>query len=219
MRYLNKRKMKIFYFGISIAALLWFVMFSPFPEFVHIIHTQYFWYAMTFSTVFLSIFSLVQQKKKLKELFKFEWKFVLVGIGHAIILYGMSRLGVYLMTEVFTSVRPQIEAIYLTRTQLSPMIIAPLLFFLIAPAEEIFWRGFIQHRLMGKFGLWRGTLITVILYGGVHIWAMNPMLLIAALVLGAHWGFVFRRFGSLVPGIISHALWDTTIFVLLPVTF
>ena len=211
--------MKNFYIGVGIAAFLWFMMFSPFPEAAHIIHTKYFWFAMTFSTVFLSIFSFVQQKNNLKELFKFEWKFIPIGIVHALVLYGMSRLGVYLMTEVFTGVRPQIEAIYITRSQLSPMIIAPLLFFLIAPAEEIFWRGFVQHKMMAKLGSWRGTVITVLLYAGVHIWAMNPMLLLAAAVLGVHWGFVYRRFGSLVPGIISHALWDTVIFVILPVTF
>jgi membrane protease YdiL (CAAX protease family) len=215
--------MKFLIIGICIAAFFWFMMFSPVPELAHLIHTTYFWYAMTFSTVFLSVYSFVQQKNqqknKLKELFRFEWKFVAVGISHAVLLYGMSRLGVYLMTEVFVGVRPQIEAIYLTRSQLSPLVIAPLLFFLIAPAEEIFWRGFVQHRLMEKFGSWRGTVVAVLLYAGVHIWARNPMLLLAALVLGVHWGFVYRRFGSLVPGIISHALWDTAIFVLLPVTF
>ncbi|MBI3258414.1 MAG: CPBP family intramembrane metalloprotease, partial [Ignavibacteriae bacterium] len=146
-------------------------------------------------------------------------KFIPIGIGHALILYAMSRLGVYLMTEVFTGVKPQIEAIYQTRSQLSSLIIAPLLFFLIAPAEEIFWRGFVQHRMMAKLGSWRGTILTVTLYASVHIWAMNPMLLLAAAVLGVHWGIVYRRFGSLIPGIISHALWDTAIFVILPVTF
>lgn len=131
----------------------------------------------------------------------------------------MSRLGVYIFSQVFTGVMPQIESIYQTRSQLSPTIIAPLLFFIIAPAEEIFWRGFVQNKLMEKYGLTKGTVIGIILYSGVHIWALNPMLLLAALVLGVHWSFMYRRFGSIVPGVISHALWDTAIFVVLPVTF
>lgn len=211
--------MKILIVGVCLAAFFWFMMFSTFPNLANVIHTTYFWYAMTFSTISLSIFSFKFQKNKLNELFRFEWKFVGIGIGHAIFLYALSNFGVYLMTEVFTSVRPQIEAIYQTRTQLSPMLIAPLLFFIIAPAEEIFWRGFVQNRLMGLYGAMQGTIIAIILYAGVHIWAMNPMLLIAATVLGVHWGFVYKRFGSLVPGIISHALWDTAIFVLLPIKF
>ena len=211
--------MKLLYIGISIAALLWFFMFSHFPEIAVVIHTQYFWYAMTFSTVFLSCFSLYTQRESLTKIFAFEWKYVWIGIVHAVILYGMSRLGVYIFSQVFTGVMPQIESIYQTRSQLSPTIIAPLLFFLIAPAEEIFWRGFVQNKLMEKYGLTKGTIIGIILYSGVHIWALNPMLLLAALVLGVHWSFMYRRFNSIVPGIISHALWDTAIFVLLPVTF
>jgi hypothetical protein len=59
----------------------------------------------------------------------------------------------------------------------------------------------------------------VALYCLMHICALNPMLLIAALVLGAHWSYLYWRFGSLVPGIASHALWDVTIFVIFPVQF
>ena len=211
--------MKILIIGVGLATFCWFMMFSHFPELAHVIHINYFWYAMTFSTISLSIFSLINQKNKITELFRFERKLVIIGIVHAVFLYALSNFGIYLMTEVFTTVRPQIEAIYQTRTQLSPLFIAPLLFFIIAPAEEIFWRGFVQDRLMVKFGAMQGTIIAILLYAGVHIWAMNPMLLLAATVLGAHWGFVYKRFGSLVPGIISHALWDTAIFVLLPIKF
>ncbi|MCX6145762.1 MAG: CPBP family glutamic-type intramembrane protease, partial [Candidatus Kapabacteria bacterium] len=60
--------------------------------------------------------------------------------------------------------------------------------------------------------------ITILLYMLVHIWAMNPMLLLAALVLGLHWGYMYYKFGSLIPGIISHSLWDTIIFVILPIS-
>lgn len=211
--------MKILYIGVGLAAFLWFMMFSHFPEIAVIIHKQYFWYAMSFSTVLLSGFSLYTQRTDLKKIFHFEWKFVWIGIIHAVILYGMSRFGVYLFSHLFTQVIPQIESIYQTKSQLAPEVIAPLLFFLIAPAEEIFWRGFVQHKLMAKFGLTKGTVIGILLYSGVHIWALNPMLLLAALVLGIHWSMMYRRFNSIIPGIISHALWDTAIFVIAPVTF
>jgi len=194
-------------------------MFSHFPEIAVVIHTQYFWYAMTFSTVLLSVYSMYFQRNTLASIFAFERKFVLIGVVHAVILYGMSRLGVFIFSHFFDGVIPQIESIYQTRSQLSPTIIAPLLFFLIAPAEEIFWRGFVQNKLMKRYGLTKGTIIGICLYSGVHIWALNPMLLLAALVLGIHWSIMYRRYHSIVPGIISHAIWDTAIFVLLPVTF
>ena len=211
--------MKSLLIGISLAAVLWFMMFSHFPETAIVIHTQYFWYAMTLSTVILSFYSLYNQRSSLKSIFTFEWKFVWIGLVHAVFLYGMSRVGVAIVSQVFDGVLPQIESIYQTRTQLSPSIIAPLLFFIIAPAEEIFWRGFVQNKLMEYYGLTKGTVIGIGLYAGVHVWALNPMLLLAALVLGVHWSLLYKRYKSLIPGIVSHAVWDTAIFVVLPVTF
>lgn len=209
--------MKSLVFGCLLAAVLWFFMFSPFPELAAQIHHNYFWIAMSFSTFILALYSLIQGKSELSKIFEFQWKYIPIGILHAVVLYVMSRFGVWLMMNFFDWTMPQIQAIYQTRAQASPMLIAPLLFFLIAPAEEIFWRGFAQRKFIEYFGKNKGTAIEIALYCVVHIWAMNPMLLIAALVLGVHWSMMYRRFGSVVPGIISHALWDTFIFVVLPV--
>lgn len=211
--------MKKLYFGIALATVFWFFLFAPFTKISYTIHHQYFWPLMALATFVLAIFALNAQRLRLKELFHFEWKFVAIGVAHAIFLYGFSRLGVWIATSLFDFAQPQIEAIYQTRTQISPFIIAPLLFFWIGPSEEIFWRGFVQNRLMEKLGEWKGTIIAILLYGGVHIWALNPMLFLAAIVLGAHWSIMYKRTGSLWPGIISHALWDTAIFVIFPVTF
>jgi len=60
-------------------------------------------------------------------------------------------------------------------------------------------------------------LCATLIYTIIHIWAFNLMLLGAALVCGLFWGVMFMRYRSAWPGIISHAIWDVTIFVLLPV--
>jgi len=121
------------------------------------------------------------------------------------------------MSEIFPGVTPQLASIYATRYQLDPAIIAVLLVLVIAPFEEIFWRGLVLEKLMGvlpsRVALW----IAIGLYSVVHIWAMNPMLLLAAFVLGAHWSLLYWKFRSLVPGLVSHAVWDVMIFVVFPV--
>ncbi len=211
--------MKSIVFPVLFAATLWFVMFSAQLEFTRLIHEHYFWQAMVVSTLSLTLLTLRLQRDRLAKLFEFSWNFVAIGAVHAVLLYGLSRLGVFLMSTLFDWTMPHIQAVYATRTQLEPTIIAPLLFFIIAPCEETFWRGFVQARLAEIKGAKMAMVITTVLYSLVHIWAMNPMLLIAALVLGVHWGFLYRRYGSLIPGIVSHALWDTTIFVIFPVQF
>ena len=205
--------------GLLLASFLWFIMFAEFIEIGNIIHNTYFWIAMTISASSLAVYSIITQKDSFKSLLKVNKKFVLIGIGHAILLYGLSRLGVYIAQNMFDFVIPQIEAIYTTKTQLDPLYIGLLLIFIIGPSEEIFWRGFVQNKLGQISNPKKAFIVTAVIYCLVHIWAFNPMLLLAALVLGVHWGLLFYRYKSLVPGIISHALWDTMIFVLFPIVF
>lgn len=202
---------------VVLAFLFWFLLFSPWTDLSAAIHDHYFWYGMTAATTMLGVITLVRQREKFGRLFAFNLRFVGWGLLHAIFLYGLSRLGVFLMAEMFSGVVPQLESIYATRYQLDPAIIAALLILVIAPFEEIFWRGLVLEELLtvlpSKSALW----IAVGLYCIVHVWAMNPMLLLAALVLGAHWSLLYWKFKSLVPGLVSHAVWDVMIFVVFPV--
>ena len=211
--------MLILILGISIASVLWFIMFAEFLPLGYLIHNSYFWYAMTFSALSLAIFSIVSQKNDFKNLLIINKKLITIGLLHSIVLYGLSWFGVFLAKNMFDFVVPQIEAIYTTKTQLDPLIIGLLLIFIIGPSEEIFWRGFVQNKISKLTKPKNALIITTIIYSLVHIWALNPMLLVAALVLGLHWGILFFRYRSLIPGIISHALWDAMIFVIFPINF
>ena len=205
--------------GIVAAATLWFALFSPLTELTRTIHGRYFWVGMTAATALLGAYTLVVQRRSLARLFRPTRHFVVVGAVHAVLLYGLSRLGVWIMATFFGWVMPQIQAIYATRTQLDARTIATLLVLVIAPMEEVFWRGLVLDGLLAVYPARKALVASSALYCGVHGWALNPMLLVAALVLGAHWSYLYLRFGSLVPGLVSHALWDVAIFVVFPVTF
>ena len=99
----------------------------------------------------------------------------------------------------------------------SSVIIAILLLLIIGPAEEIFWRGFVQRRLMLRFGSNIGFIAATVCYALVHIWSFNFMLVMAALVVGLCWGLTYRFFPRLLPAlIVSHAVWDACAFVIFP---
>jgi membrane protease YdiL (CAAX protease family) len=93
-----------------------------------------------------------------------------------------------------------------------------------AVAEELVWRGLVVSLLEEKIGSRRAWLYSAVLYAVAHvptIWALkdinagpNPMLVIAALSCGIVWGFMARRFERLVPGMISHVLFDWTIMMM-----
>jgi membrane protease YdiL (CAAX protease family) len=63
-----------------------------------------------------------------------------------------------------------------------------------------------------------------VLYAIAHVptlWALkdinagpNPVLVMAALGCGLVWGYMARRFERLVPGMISHVLFDWTVMMM-----
>ena len=70
---------------------------------------------------------------------------------------------------------------------------------------------------MNRFGGWRGWLLATAAYAGVHLWSFNFILIGAAAVAGAFWGAVYWRLGKLAPVIISHSLWSTIVFAVIPI--
>lgn len=199
--------------GFLIAAFFWFFMFSPWTK--DIIN---FWYLMIAATLSLNIYSFIIGKSQLKDVYKFEMRWVYLGIISAGILYLVFFAGNYFSNLLFNFASHQIENIYATKNQADKIFIGLALLLWIGPAEEIFWRGFAQHNLSLKFGDTKGFIITTIIYAFVHIWSFNFMLFMAALICGIFWGWMFKKYKSVIPGLISHAIWDAVIFVILPIT-
>jgi len=203
--------MKNLIFSCLIALSFWFLMFSPWTA-PHI----NFWLTMSIAAVVLSCLSCFNQKTEFRNLFIFKKTDILIGIITAAILYSIFYFGRIILLEVSPSGQEEIGLIYATRKQASPLIIGSILLFLIGPAEEIFWRGYVQQHLGQRLGKKNGFWIATLIYTLVHIWSFNLTLLMASLVCGLFWGWIFLKNERLWPGIISHALWDFVIFVLIP---
>jgi membrane protease YdiL (CAAX protease family) len=93
-----------------------------------------------------------------------------------------------------------------------------LMLFIIGPAEEIFWRGYVQRRFSEHYSPNVGFVITTIIYAAVHLGACNFMLFMAAAVAGFFWSLIYRFFpNKLFALIISHALWDVAVFIWFPI--
>lgn len=197
---------------IILAALMWLEMF--------LLKNYNFWIEMTIAASLLAALGLYFNHRCGEainyRLYVFEPKHILIGIVSAAILYFIFYGGDYLSKLLLTFADKQITDVYSNKALLDPNFII-LLLLIIGPAEEVFWRGYVQDTLQELFGDNTGWIIASVIYGAVHLFALNLMLFIAALVCGLFWGWIFKRYKSLWPGIISHALWDVTIFVLLPV--
>jgi membrane protease YdiL (CAAX protease family) len=101
------------------------------------------------------------------------------------LLYAIFWVGKQIALAILPFAADQIQSVYAKREQLDLLSIGLLLFFLLGPSEEIFWRGFVQRRL--------GLPVTTALYALVHIWTLNLILIIAAGVAGLLWGWLYQR--------------------------
>ena len=204
--------------AITTAALLWFYMFSPWTG-----GWPNFWIVMTFSAVILTTLGLTFTTDR-KDLLKIEKPLmqVLAGIAIAFALWGVFWIGDKVSAWMFTFARPEVDSVYAMKEGLPSWLIAVLLLCLIGPAEELFWRGYVQRTMCRIFGGKRpedkAFILTAVIYALVHIWSFNFMLVMAALVAGLVWGLIYRLRPQALPAlIVSHALWDALVFILLPI--
>ncbi len=195
-----------------VAAAFWFLMFSPWTA----PHLN-FWATMVAATAFLAGCALWLDRRRLPELYPFRPAHVAIGLVSAAVLYGVFWTGNAVSTQFFHFARPEIADIYSTKAQAAPWTIGLLLLFWIGPAEEIFWRGFVQERLYARYGRAGGYVAASLVYAAIHVFAFNFMLFMASLICGLFWGAMYLKYRSVWPGLISHAVWDVFIFVIVPV--
>jgi uncharacterized protein len=100
----------------------------------------------------------------------------------------------------------------------APLAVAAMLLVAgTAPAEEVLWRGAVFARATRRLGGgWRPVAATTVLYAAVVGLSGYPALPLAALVCGAVWARQRQVTGSLVPGVVAHALWALLVLLYLP---
>lgn len=204
--------------AVLTAALLWFYMFSPWTQ-----GRPNFWLVMSCSAVILTTMGLcfTDNRARLRRVEKPLFQ-LLGGVVLAFALWGIFWIGDKASAALFDFARPEVDAVYAMKTGLPSWAIAALLLVLIGPAEEFFWRGYVQHTMERVLGSRRpkdyAFVLTAAIYALVHIWSFNFMLVMAALVAGLVWGLVYRLCPKALPAlIVSHALWDALVFIWLPI--
>ena len=204
--------MKKAIFTLLIATVLWTIMFSPLTS-----PSVNFWWMMTASACALSVMATFFNPGWWKGV-RIDVSNIALGIIIAVLLWSVFWVGDKLSQILFDFARPQVDTIYGMKDGESPWLLTFLMLFLIGPAEEIFWRGYIQKRFSQHWNPNVGFLVTTFIYAIVHAGSCNFMLTMAAMVAGFAWGILYRffpeKFGAII---ISHALWDVAVFIWFPI--
>lgn len=204
--------MKRLVLSLLLAALLWSIMFSPWTA-----PQVNFWWMMSGSATLLALCASLAHPAWWQGV-RFRLSDVAGGIVVAAALWMIFWTGDKLSAWLFDFARPQVDAIYGMKEGESPWLLSLLMLCLIGPAEEIFWRGYVQRTLSLRWSATAGWLTTALVYALVHAGSCNFMLTMAALVAGGVWGTLYRyfpqRLGALI---VSHALWDVAVFIWFPI--
>ena len=175
-----------------------------------------FWQRMTLTG--LSLGSLALAVSPESRQLRIRGRDVVLGLASAASLYATFQVGDRFARRFVPGGEGQIRDIYALRGLRPKPEIAARLLAVVAPAEEIFWRGFVQATFARVLGRWRGAAVGTAAYGGVHIVTGNFTLVGAAGVAGAHWAALYALGMPLGALIVSHAAWDVWIFLLQPTT-
>ncbi|WNS76973.1 type II CAAX endopeptidase family protein [Bacillus sp. DTU_2020_1000418_1_SI_GHA_SEK_038] len=171
-----------------------------------------FWYIFSASLLFLISHSILNEELKDEVPFGL---YLLYGIGSGLLLFGIFWAGFHMIDFLNLPMMKDISKLY---GRYSPSMLWHyiVLILIIIPGEEIFWRGFVQTRILKYTNIPAAIVISAILYASVHLYSEQWILAFAALVAGLFWGWLYTWKKSMPLLIVSHLIFDLFLFVIVP---
>ncbi|MCJ8006069.1 lysostaphin resistance A-like protein [Lederbergia wuyishanensis] len=175
---------------------------------------QVFWYLYTATMLFLISFAIINEKLD-DEVSTIQY--LSIGILSGVALYLLFAAGNWLISFLPKSFNSQVAKLY-TRFSLEWIWHYFVLFLIIIPGEEIFWRGFILKRLMKKMSILKAILASAFLNAIAFCLTGYFILIVAAFVSGLVWGILYAWKRSMPLLIVSHLVFDILLLVFFPLS-
>jgi uncharacterized protein len=171
-----------------------------------------FWYIFTGSLLFLITYAMFQEDVEDEASF---FKYLSIGTVSGLILYLVFWMGIQAFDLLNLPFGNSVNKLY---RWFAPELFWQYLALILvaAPGEELFWRGFVQKRLLHYFGPYMSIFIGALLYASVHIYSGTLILMLAAFFSGLMWGALYLWKRSMPLVIVSHIVFDIMIFIILP---
>jgi membrane protease YdiL (CAAX protease family) len=123
-----------------------------------------------------------------------------------------------LLSELITRLLPMPEWLkaYAAEQWETGLVLVPLLAVaVVAPlAEEIFFRGLVLRGFIARYSVTKAVVASSLLFSLFHL---NPWQMIPALPLGLWYAWMVLRTGSVLPGMLSHAVVNFSgLFLVIP---
>lgn len=171
-----------------------------------------FWYLYTGSVLLLILYAMFQGEVDDEASF---FTYLSLGALSGLVIYGVFWFG-YNGIEKFHL--PFYRGIHNLYRWFAPSAFWEYLALVLvaAPGEELFWRGFIQNKLLTQFKPWISIFVAACLYASVQIYSGEFILVIATFLCGIAWGGLYFWKRSMPLVIVSHLIFDIMLFIFLP---
>jgi membrane protease YdiL (CAAX protease family) len=175
-----------------------------------------FWQRMTATGLALGSLALISEPELRRT--RVRGHDVLTGLASAAGLYGVFLVGDRLVRRLLPRGGEEIGSVYELGELGRPVELAARLAIVIGPAEELFWRGFVNARLGRRLGRWPGAAAGSLAYAGAHVATGNFTLFGAAGVAGAYWSALAAAGMPMGALIVSHTAWDLLTLLVAPIS-
>jgi membrane protease YdiL (CAAX protease family) len=132
-------------------------------------------------------------------------------LAMALLLGGFNAILYWLLAnDVMADLRPHLALIQSDAWPLAALAIgagAPLM-------EELTFRGFLQSALAQRLGFWVAALITTAAWTLLH-WGYSTAGMAEVFLIGLYFSWLLWRTGSLWPALICHAVYNSSLVLLL----
>lgn len=189
--------------GLLLAHILMFFSFQD---------KAIFWYIFSGSTLLLIAYSSFQGEVDDDIPF---FRYIFLGIVTGIIFYLIIWGGFKVIQAFHWPLDNNVSRLY---RYFAPSIFWQYLALILvaAPGEELFWRGFIQKRLLRYFQPFSSILLGSLLYASVQIYSGDILLIFVTFFAGLAWGGLYIWKKSMPMIIVSHIIFDILLFILNP---
>ncbi len=134
------------------------------------------------------------------------------------ILLGVAAAAVFIVGSLVVAQIPPLRAYtedVLAHARFGSLPLVALITALNGIAEEVFFRG----ALFAAIGVRHPVAISTVIYGLATVVTGNPMLVFAAVILGAVVGLQRRATGGILAPILTHVTWSAILLFALPPLF
>ncbi|MFJ5769260.1 lysostaphin resistance A-like protein [Psychrobacillus sp. NPDC093180] len=173
-----------------------------------------FWYFYTFTALFLM--SLAYYSIKIEDELK-TFHYFILSIAFGALTYALLFIGFKLVDLAPFMSTKSINS-FVNKFGPSSIWHYLLLLFIIAPGEELFWRGYIQQQLKKYLPPVFAIIVGAALFGLSFVFSGFWLGILAAFVVGLVFGFLYEWKKSMPLIILAHIIMLVLLFLVIPFT-